>query len=279
MTRTRSVCRCTALLAAAGLALLPAGVAAAAPSTGSPSPGAPTPSPGATTVTRAGTSFLGATAIDAGQPVRVDASTGDHLYWSFEGSAGESHQVTVTIGLPAKRSGAATWTVDVFDGLRRRQACTAGAQTPTVAATAQSVSLGCTLREVRSWAEPWSGDPLPGTYYVRLAVVDLPEPDLGLPIEVELLVTAEESGDARPEDGSLAAPLVPPVRAGTVQTGSTPAADPARDADSDGDGDWWPDLSSWLPDLSSRWIWTAAGGVLAAVAGVFGFSLTRRPRR
>ncbi|NYF56780.1 hypothetical protein HDA35_002611 [Micromonospora purpureochromogenes] len=34
-----------------------------------------------------------------------------------------------------------------------------------------------------------------------------------------------------------------------------------------------------LPDLGSRWIWSTVGGVLAAVAGVVGCALTRRPRR
>jgi hypothetical protein len=34
-----------------------------------------------------------------------------------------------------------------------------------------------------------------------------------------------------------------------------------------------------LPNLGSRWVWTAIGGVLAAVAGVVGFAVTRRPRR
>ena len=142
-----------ALLAAGGAALLPAAAVAA-----------PTPSPGATPVNRAGTSFLTATPITAGQPVRVDASTGDHLYWSFPATAGQVHEITATVTFPKARGGASTWTVDVFDGLRRRQACTAGAQTPTVDGKASSVALGCTLREVRPWAEPWSADPLPGTY-------------------------------------------------------------------------------------------------------------------
>ncbi|WP_229402794.1 peptidase [Micromonospora okii] len=247
-----------ALVAAAALTL-PAAPALAAP----------TPSPGAATVTKAGTSFLTATGITAGQPVRVGASTGDYLYWSFPADAGQVHEITGTVTFPKGRTGASTWTVEVFDGLRRRQACTAGAQTPTAAASATSVALGCTLRQVRSWAEPWSADPLPGTYYVRLSVVDLPEPDLGLPVDVELLVSAVGDGDA-PDDGELSAPLVPNTKAGTVLT-----AEPATPAEEDDEGF----LDGWLPDLSSRWIWTTTGGVLAAVAGVVGFALTRRPRR
>ncbi|WDZ86716.1 peptidase [Micromonospora cathayae] len=255
--RTRSTRAGAAALAVAALTLLPAGPAAAQP----------TPSPGATTVTTAGTSFLTATGISAGQPVRVGGALGDHLYWSFPADAGQTHEIAVTVTFPKPRTGAATWTVDVFDGLRRRQACTAGAQTPTVAGSAGSVSLGCTLRRVRSWAEPWSADPLPGTYYVRLSVVALPEPDLGAPIDVDLLVSADD-GDAGADEGELSTPLHPNTKAGQILTGD-PAALPADDDDG------W-DWTGWLPDLSSRWIWTTAGGVLAAVASIVGFALTRR---
>ncbi|MEU1400573.1 peptidase [Micromonospora zamorensis] len=249
-----------ALLAAGGAALLPASAVAA-----------PSPSPGATPVNRAGTSFLSATPIAAGQPVRVDASIGDHLYWAFPAKAGQVHEITATVTFPKGRSGASTWTVDVFDGLRRRQACTAGAQTPTVDAKAASVALGCTLREVRPWAEPWSADPLPGTYVIRLSVIDLPEPDLGAPIDVDLLVGTVADRGASADDGELAAPLVPNTKAGTVLN-AVPVADPEAGDDGDSPADW-------LPNLGSRWVWTAIGGVLAAVAGVVGFAVTRRPRR
>ncbi|MCX4474485.1 peptidase [Micromonospora sp. NBC_01655] len=264
--------RSGAALAAATALALPAGPALAGPPPAARDAlAAPTPSPGAATVTKAGTSFLTATAITAGQPVQVGASTGDHLYWSFPGRAGQIHEIAATVGFPKGRTGASTWTVEVFDGLRRRQACTAGAQTPTATAAATSVTLGCTLRQVRSWAEPWSADPLPGTYYVRLSVVDLPEPDLGLPVDVDLLVSDVGDGDAPADDGELKAPLVPNTKAGTVLTGE-PAAAPAEEEDESL-------LTGWLPEGSSRWIWTTVGGVLAAVAGVVGFALTRRPRR
>ncbi|MFD2766837.1 peptidase [Micromonospora eburnea] len=251
--------RSAAALAAAGLTLAPAAASAD-----------PTPSPGATTVTKSGTSFLTATTITAGQPVQVGASTGDHLYWSFRAEAGQTHQITATVSFPKGRTGKSTWTVDVFDGLRRRQACTAGAQTPTADAAATSVTLGCTLRRVRPWAEPWSGDPLPGTYYVRLAVTELPEPDLGLPIDVDLLVGVDGEGGASGDDGKLEAPLVPNTRAGTVLT-AEPAPEPVAEEKMS--------LTDWLPEAGSRWVWTTVGGVLAAVAGVVGFALTRRPRR
>ncbi|MCG5448987.1 MULTISPECIES: peptidase [Micromonospora] len=249
-----------ALLAAGVAALLPAAAVAA-----------PTPSPGATPVNRAGTSFLTATPITAGQPVRVDASIGDHLYWSFPATAGQVHEINATVTFPKGRGGASTWTVDVFDGLRRRQACTAGAQTPTVDAKASNVVLGCTLREVRPWAEPWSADPLPGTYVVRLSVIELPEADLGAPIDVDLLVGTIADRGASADDGELAAPLVPNTKAGTVLN-----AVPPVDAEADDESG---SLADWLPDLGSRWVWTGIGGALAAVAGVCGFAVTRRPRR
>lgn len=255
-----------AVFAAGCAALLPAAAATAAP----------TPSPGSATVNRAGTSFLTATAVSVGQPVQVAATTGDYLYWSFSAAAGQTTEIALNVALPpaAKRTGASTWTVDVFDGLRRRQACTAGTQTPIASATATTVSLGCTLRRVRSWAEPWSGDPLPGTYYVRLSVTDLPEPDLGLPIQVDMLLGAD--GDSSADDGELKAPLVPQVKPGQVITAagsSDPSASPSPEPDAAAGA------LDWLPDLSARWIWTTVGGVLAAVAGVFGFSLTWRRRR
>ncbi|MFK3985278.1 peptidase [Micromonospora sp. NPDC050397] len=271
-----------AVAVAAGI-LLPAGAALAAPA----SP-LPTPSPGAVTVTKAGTSFLTATGINAGQPVNVAGSTGDYLYWSFPAEAGETNDIAVNVTLPpaADRHGASTWAVDVFDGLRRRQACTAGAQAPTVAATETTVALNCTLRQVRAWAEPWSGDPLPGTYFVRLSTTSLPEQDLGLPIQVELLVGAVEDDNITPEDGDLKTPLVPAVKPGAVLPAAgaaTPAPsgspDPAAQAANEEDGFFFGWFDGWFDGFSSRWIWTSVGGVLAAVAGVVGFALTRRPRR
>jgi hypothetical protein len=252
-----------AALIAAGVALTP-GTALAAPT--------PTPSPGAVTVTRAGTSYLTATPVAAGQPVRVAASTGEYLYWSFPAAAGEIHEITATVTLAQNRNGRSTWTVEVFDGLRRRQACTAGAQTPTADAAVRAVGIGCTMRRVRPWAEPWSGDPLPGTYYVRLAVVDVPEPDLGLPIDVDLLVSTTDDAGSSADDGRLEADLVPPANAGTVLD-----AEPTIAPAGDGDDGWSLSLTGWLPEAGSRWVWTSVGGMLAAVAGVVGFALTRRP--
>ncbi|WP_066951081.1 peptidase [Microtetraspora fusca] len=267
--RTTSVRRCAgALSAAAAALLLSAGPAAA--DTASPSP---SPSESLAPVTTAGSSFLTATAVQPGQPVQLVGSTGDYLYWSFTSEAGQTAKIAITVTLPPKasRHGASRWAVDVFDGLRRRQACTAGAQTPTAAAGTAAVTLGCTLRQVRAWAEPWSGDPLPGTYYVRLAVTELPEQDLGLPMQVAMRITAHDSDDIQPEGGKLKTPLTQPVAAGTVLTSAPPVAA----EEEKGTGWSW----DWLPDLSTRWAWTAVGGAIAAVTGVGGYSLTRHPRR
>lgn len=233
----------------------------------------PSPSP-STTVTTAGTSFLTATTMEAGHPVRVSASTGDYLYWSFDAAAGETDRFAITITLPsgASRHGPASWTVDVFDGLRRRQACTAGSQTATAATGAATVALHCLLRKVRSWADPWSDEPLPGTYYVRLSAIGLPEQDLGLPIQADVELTAHK-GDAEPDNAKLKAPLAPKTDPGSTVTPAAPSSDPSAEA---GPMERAKNSLSWP---SSRWWWTIGGGVLAAIAGVGGYSLTRHPRR
>ncbi|GAA1360432.1 hypothetical protein [Streptomyces beijiangensis] len=241
-----------AALAAAAL-LTTAGPAAA----DSPSP-SPSVSGSSSAPTQAGTSFRTAAVLQQDQPGTADASTGDYLYWVFPADAGQTPTVRATVTLPeaATRHGAATWQVDVYDGLRRRQACTHGSQTRTAAADAASVELKCTLRPVRAWSEPWANDPLPGSYYVRLTVTGLPDEDLGLPVHAEAEATAADAGGAHAVDGTLAAPLVP----GTA-TAATAAA-PSDDGWSSG---WWTD----------RWLWTVGGGVLASLAAIGGYALTR----
>ncbi|MDL4775778.1 MULTISPECIES: hypothetical protein [Thermomonosporaceae] len=255
---------------AAGAVLL---LAAAGPAAADGSSPSPRPAIGT-----AGTSFLTATTVEPGQPVRVSASTGDHLYWSFAAAAGQTDRITVTVALPpaASRHGAATYTADVFDGLRRRQACTAGPQNATAAASATSVRLHCTLRQVRAWAEPWSDDPLPGTYYLRLSASDLPEPDLGLPIRADVQITAKD-GDAQPAGAKLEAPLSPAVNPGTtLAPDAAPAASPSAVSSAPKPAE---RVKGWFSWPSGRWWWTLGGGVLAAIAAVAGFSLTRHPRR
>ncbi|MEV0555091.1 hypothetical protein AB0I27_16735 [Streptomyces sp. NPDC050597] len=258
----------------AGLLVLGA-VASPAAADSSPSAG---PSDDDAAPTSAGTSFRTATEVDQGQRATASASMGDYLYWSFPADAGQRPTVKATVKLPDAHA-SATWQVDVYDGLRRRQACQYGAQTRTAAQDAASVELSCTLRTVRAWSEPWADDPLPGTYYVRLTTVGLKTADLGLPVSAEVQVDSKDVGGAAAVDGSLAEPLVPGV---AVAAGS--------DSDSDEDsGTSVAVLSSIEPDdgwasgwWSDRWVWTAVGGVLAALAGVGGYSLTRgvgRPSR
>ncbi|MFF2961587.1 hypothetical protein ACFVT1_22255 [Streptomyces sp. NPDC057963] len=277
MKRTRRVLA-GALLT--GIALLTsAGAASADDPSASPSPSA---SDGASGPTEAGTAFRTATAIQQNQRATAGASTGDYLYWVFPADAGQRATVKAKITLPesAVRHGASTWQVDVYDGLRRRQPCMYGRQTGKAAADASAVELTCVLRTVRAWSEPWANDPLPGSYYVRLTVVDLPSADLGLPVQTEVEVTSVGKGGAGDVDGTLAKPLVPGVSsvakasdasAGSGDDASAPAALGSEPEDGWASG-WWTD----------RWLWTIGGGVLGALAAVFGYSLTRgagRPSR
>ncbi|WP_405718747.1 hypothetical protein [Streptomyces sp. NBC_00046] len=264
----------------AGLALLTsAGAAVADDPSASPSPSASEEGSGPT---EAGTTFRTATAVEQNQLATAGASTGDYLYWVFPADAGQRATVKAKITLPesATRHGASTWQVDVYDGLRRRQACMYGRQTGKAAADAPAVELTCVLRTVRAWSEPWANDPLPGSYYVRLTVVDLPSADLGLPVKTEIEVTAADKGGAADVDGTLSEPLVPGV------SSVAQASDDSADSDDDSSSkvslgsepeDGW--ASGWWTD---RWLWTVGGGVLGALAAVFGYSLTRgggRPSR
>ncbi|MFC9324711.1 peptidase [Kitasatospora sp. NPDC057015] len=273
--------RTTLRTSLAALALAPVLVPLAAPAASAASP-SPSPSASSTAPSsKVGTTFLTATTLAPGQDAKVSASTGDYLYWAFAAAEGQTPAVTLNVALAAAadRHGPQTWSVEVFDGLRRRQSCTAGTQNATGEATATSLALSCTLRQVRSWAEPWSGDPLPGTYYVRLSVADAPQQDLGLAASVQLHITAKgDPDDAQPEGGSLKAPLVPPVNAGaTVAPGSTavPAAGARAAAPVEPESHWY---TGWFSGVNSRWFWTVAGGALAALAGVAGYTLTRHPR-
>ncbi|MGW3012338.1 hypothetical protein ACWC9R_26395 [Streptomyces sp. NPDC001219] len=253
----------SAALAGAGLLGL-AGTAAA----DSPSPSASSDAEAAAP-TEAGTSFRTATAIRPEQRATASASTGDYLYWVLPVDAGQRATVKAKVTLPqAARHGAATWRLDVYDGLRRRQACTYGAQTRTAERDAGSVELSCTLRTVRAWAEPWANDPLPGSYYLRLTVSDVRKDDLGLPVRAEVDATTADTGGAHAVDGSLAAPLVPGAGTATPEAGES-AAPGTSAALGEPDGGW---SSGWWSD---RWIWTAVGGLLAALGGIAGYRFTR----
>ncbi|WP_116214900.1 hypothetical protein [Streptomyces olivoreticuli] len=220
---------------------------------------APGPSPSANgedAPTEAGTTFRTATAVEQGQKATANASTGDYLYWQFPAGAGQQATVKATVQLPeaSLRHGAATWQLDLFDGLRRRQACASGEPTQRAAAQAASVTVTCTLRTVRPWAERWSDDPLPGAYYARLTVSDGPAQDLGLPVKAEIQADAKDAGGSRAEGGELGAPL---------------HAAALKEPESGWNGSW----------FSDRWAWTVGGAVLGALAAIGGYTLTRHPHR
>ncbi|MEV4443330.1 hypothetical protein AB0K09_30910 [Streptomyces sp. NPDC049577] len=206
--------------------------------------------------TEAGTTFRTATPVAQGEKATADASNGDYLYWQFPAGAGQRPTAKATVSLPeaSARHGAATWRLDVFDGLRRRQACASGEPAKRASQQDATVTLTCTLRTVRPWAERWSNDPLPGAYYVRVTVTDTPDQDLGLPVRAEVEATAEDTGGNHAEGGELGAPLH-----------AKAVAEPE---------DGWN--GSWFSD---RWAWTVGGAVLAALAAVGGYTLTRHPRR
>jgi hypothetical protein len=252
--------RAVRVLSAALLALGLAAAPAAADSSPSPNASGEDGAP-----TRAGTSFRTATEVEQGQTATARASTGDYLYWSFPADAGQRPTVHATVRLPESHA-AETWQIDVYDGLRRRQACQYGAQTRTAGADKSSVELECVLRTVRAWSEPWANDPLPGTYYVRLTALRVTTADLGQSVDAELRVVSKDMGGAAAVDGALSEPLVPGI---ATRDGSEEGEDSAVLADLEPEDGW---TSGWW---SSRWTWTAAGGVLAALAGVAGYRLTR----
>ncbi|MFE0451876.1 hypothetical protein ACFW2D_11380 [Streptomyces sp. NPDC058914] len=254
--------RITRVVGAALLALGLAAGPAAADSTPSPSPSDEGSAP-----TSAGTSFRTATEVEQGRTATASASTGDYLYWSFPADAGRRPTVKATVKLPEEHTGQ-TWQVDVYDGLRRRQACQYGAQTRTAAPGTASVELACVLRTVRAWSEPWANDPLPGTYYVRLTAVGVKTADLGLPVDAELRVDSKDIGGSAAVDGSLAEPLVPGVAVTSGNDEDDSSSSPVLSSLEPDDG--WS--SGWWSD---RWVWTAVGGVLAALAGIGGYALTR----
>ncbi|PVE11024.1 hypothetical protein [Streptomyces scopuliridis] len=268
----------------AGVLLLGTAGSAVADETPTPTGSSSDGSDTAEAPTEAGTSFRTATAFRPGQRATADGSSGDYLYWVFPADAGQRPTVTAKVTLPesaAARKGATTWQVDVYDGLRRRQPCMYGAQTKALAADARTVELRCTLRTVRAWAEPWSNDPLPGSYYVRLTVLNAQEVDLGLPVRAEIEAATPDKGGASAVGGQLAVPLTPgrtTVSAADDGDGSgtdSGMGDGARLAASgvEPEGGW---SSGWWTD---RWIWTVAGGVLGALAGIAGYTLARPSRR
>ncbi|MEU6977314.1 MULTISPECIES: hypothetical protein [unclassified Streptomyces] len=252
----RTLGRLTAGLALAGAALLGPAATAGSADTATPGPSASATDAGPT---EAGTSFRTAAFFRQGQEATAQASTGDYLYWVFPADTGQRPTVDATVTLPdaALRHGSSAWRIDVYDGLRRRQPCMYGMQSRLAAKETATVKLTCVLRPVRAAADTWSNDALPGSYFVRLTVTGLPEEDLGQPFSARLAATSLDKGGAYATDGALAVPLVPGA--------TTPETVEARAPEDGWSSGWWSD----------RWIWTAAGGVLAALAGIGGYVLTR----
>ncbi|WP_329124273.1 hypothetical protein [Streptomyces sp. NBC_01353] len=260
----------TVLLAGAGLL----GPAVAPALADTPSPSGSASAAATAGPTEAGTTFRTAAAFKQGQQATAEASTGDYLYWVFPADTGQRPTVTASVALPeaAARHGASTWRIDVYDGLRRRQPCMYGMQSRAAGKDATSVELSCTLRTVRPWAETWDNDALPGSYYVRLTVTGIPEDDLGQPFTARVGAVSAEKGGAYAGDGTLAAPLVPGATTEDAAAADAPSAVEARAPEDGWSSGWWSD----------RWVWTAVGGVLGALAGIGGYSLTRgsgRPSR
>src|SRR5882757_6761537 len=248
-----------AMLAGTALAVL-SGPAAADDPTDSATPGdsaTPTATASDAPPTEAGTNFRTATVVQQGVRATADASAGDYLYWVFPADTGQSATVKATVTFPetSVRHGASTWQIDVYDGLRRRQPCTKGQQTKAAAADATSVELACTLRTVRSWAEPSSNDPLRGAYYIRLTVLDLPQSDLGQPVQAAVEATSSGTAGRDAVDGSVA----------PVDTENAPDVRP----DGNWAGTWW----------STRWLWTGGGGLLGVLFALGAHRLARGPVR
>lgn len=287
MRTTRRMRRAAAVLLT-GAALFAAGAGTAAADDATPSPS------GSGTVeerVQPGTGFRTAGNLRPGvRTVPASASTGDYLYWVFPAAAGEVPTVSATVTLPesASRHGGQTWQLDVYDGLRRRQACAAGKPTRTASAQDTQLELSCRLRTVRAWSEAWANDPLPGAYYIRLTVLRLPDQDLGLPIQAQVGTTSTDAGGSKAVDGELAAPLTPVAKAGaTLDPNAVPSAATTEESDEAAEDEADPSASPVPAGLaqpedgwgggwwSDRWIWTVVGGVLGALAGVAGYTLTR----
>lgn len=257
----------------AGLLLLPAAGTALADDTPTPSPSASDGSDSGPT--EAGTSFRTATPFRPGQRATANASSGDYLYWSVPVDAGQRATVTARVTLPdaAARKGSATWQLDVYDGLRRHQPCVYGKPNRALTADADTVELRCTLRTVRAWAEPWSNDPLPGSYYLRLTVLSAQEQDLGLPVRAEVEASVADRSGAEDVGGSLAVPLTATAALADADGDGSDDEPPSAAAAGEPEDGW---SSGWWSD---RWIWTVAGGVLGALAGIAGYTLARPSRR
>jgi len=225
-----------------------------------------------------GTSFLSAGTLALGDEAKWSASAGEYLYWQFPATAGKDIDARIDLELAAgnARSGPVTYRVEIYDGLRRRQPCVEGTQVATAQKTDTALSLTCTPRTVRDWAEPWSTDPLPGMYFVRIAAMAVPDLDAGAPIKVTVRVDTKDGDDQVPtSDRRLADPLVPITGAGAVLKAGEDSD--TRSIAWDHDEDHWYQWD-WMDGPNARWFWTALATFVAVVFGVLGYQLTRKKR-
>ncbi|MEU8132545.1 peptidase [Streptodolium elevatio] len=224
-----------------------------------------------------GTSFLTAGKMEAETSTTTSGAVGEYMYWSFPALAEQDVSAKVTLTLPNGLSAPTTWRVDVFDGIRRHQPCATGRPQLSALPSDTELRIDCGPRTIRPWAEAWSADPLPGTYYVRVSALEFNEKDVGRKIGVKLELTAKGGGDSGPDagqDDALKAPLVPVTQAGRpLQPGQVAETRKVTLAGFD-DGD-----DAWLSGTTGRWVWTSAGGVVAMLLGVGGFLFARHPRR
>jgi hypothetical protein len=225
-----------------------------------------------------GTSFLGAGTLELGKEARWSASQGEYLYWQFPAKAGKEIHAKVDLELASgnARTGPVTYRIEIYDGLRRRQPCVEGKQVATAQKSDTRIGLTCTPRTVRDWAEPWSTDPLPGMYFVRIAAINVPDLDAGAATKVTVRVDTKDGDDQVPtSDRKLADPLVPITKAGSVlKSGQT--AD-TRSVAWDQEEDHWYQWD-WMDGPNARWFWTAMATFVAVVFGILGYQLTRKKR-
>ncbi|UGQ10872.1 peptidase [Yinghuangia sp. ASG 101] len=273
-TRTTRRARVAAALTALGAALALGSAAPAAAATD------PSDSSGNSTFANSvlpGTSFLTAGKMEAETSTTTTASTGEYMYWSFPALAGQDVSAKVTLTLPSNtRTAPMSWRVDVFDGLRRHQPCATGHPQAAAQPSENQLTVECGPRTIRPWSEAWSSDPLPGTYYVRVAATDLAEGDVGLRLQVKLELSAKGGGDVGPDagqDDALKAPLVPITGGGQpLQPGQVAETRKVSLAGFDDD-------DAWLSGTTGRWVWTTAGALVAMLLGIGGYLFTRHPRR
>jgi hypothetical protein len=93
------------------------------------------------------------------------------------------------------------------------------------------------------------------------------------PLDPALQAGATAAADTGAGTGSTPAPSADPSPGASASPTAVGGASAQPIAVAEPDGGWG---SGWWSD---RWLWTAAGGVLGALSGVGGSTLSRHPRR